>query len=212
MVGAPVPKARDTDSRIAAFHLGSANLIHGRSLGSIRRESRKAGKIIEVRHIARQDEEVKHVQGSRVIFFTRDTFAATIHRCTALLFLEDLENRVKIGFRLVSVYRRSRKAKTAGEGRRDKVARIAFVRYVRVHVILPLVARIHATSSAGCRNEPFSYSFVELLRVAITIPVIGPSGTPRGTCGVIIETNIIGYGCTRRRNRLMVAPTAPVSH
>ena len=209
MVGAPVPEAGKRDRRIAMGLLLALNFAHGRSLGGIRGERGKAAHIVEVRHVARHEEEVEHVQGSRVVLFTRDRCAAAVSRSAALLFLENLENRTEIGLRLVAVDGRGRKAEATGEGRRDKVALFALVRDVRAHVVLPLVARVHAASRTRRRDKPADNLLVECLGLGITVPVVSPSHAPRSTGSVIVETFIVSNG-SRSQGRLMGIPVAPV--
>ena len=209
MIGTPVPKARNANRRIAHFLLFTTNLVHRRSLGRIRSKLRKAGEIIEVRHVTRHHKEVKHIQCSRIILFTRDRFATALCRCTADLFFEDFINRTEISLCRIAINGRSSEAETTGERRRNESAFIAVIQFILS--IDVLVARIHSTCCAGFRNKPVSHIFIELFGIAIAIPVVGPSGAPRRTSGIIIKANIVRNSSTSQF-RLMIVPVTPVRH
>ena len=140
MVCTPVPETRDGNRRVTEFLLFTIAKLNGRSLGRIRSELGKAIRFVKVRHVTRHEEEVNHVQSSRIVLFTRvRTFTAPIRLGAALLFNKDLIYSGQISLCFFSIERRHCKAETAGERRGNEVADITFVSFISVLAVNPLI-------------------------------------------------------------------------
>ena len=110
------------------------------------------------------------------------------------------------GLGFVTVNRRSGEAHTARERGRHEITL-----HARHSSTIDQVTGVNSARRTGSRNHPIGNLLVESLSLGITIPIVGPSHTPRRTGGIIIETSLfVLLHSGTCLGRLMAVPVAPV--